>query len=67
MLSRRHFCCAGALASTAATLGKAFAADQCAAPTQLRQAAMSPADARKELKIVAAMHDVASGRITFVG
>ncbi len=49
MLSRRHFCCAGALASTA-IFGRAFAADQCAAPTQQRQAAMSPDDALKELK-----------------
>src|SRR5688572_15720327 len=50
MLSRRHFCCAGALAGTAATFGWAFAADQCAAPTQERQAVMSPDDALQELK-----------------
>jgi carbonic anhydrase len=50
MLSRRHFCCAGALVGTTATFGRAFAADQCAAPTQERQAAMSPDDALNELK-----------------
>jgi carbonic anhydrase len=50
MLSRRHFCCAGALASTTATFRSAFAADQCAAPTQERQAAATPDDALKELK-----------------
>jgi carbonic anhydrase len=50
MFSRRHFCCAGALAGTAATFGRAFAADQCAAPTQARQAAVSPDDALRDLK-----------------
>jgi carbonic anhydrase len=50
MLSRRHFCCAGALAGTTVTFGRSFAADQCAAPTQERQAAMSPDDALTELK-----------------
>src|SRR5688572_1218733 len=50
MLSRRHFCCAGVLAGTAASFGKAFAADQCAASTQQRQAALSPDDALAELK-----------------
>ncbi|WP_414475735.1 carbonic anhydrase family protein [Microvirga sp. M2] len=50
MLSRRHFCCAGALTAATVSLGRAFAADQCAAPTQERQAATSPDDALKELK-----------------
>jgi carbonic anhydrase len=50
MLSRRHFCCAGALAGTAATFGRVFAADQCAALTQERQAALRPDDALQELK-----------------
>jgi carbonic anhydrase len=50
MLSRRHFCCAGALAGTAATYGRAFAADRCATLTRERQAALSPGDALKELK-----------------
>jgi carbonic anhydrase len=50
MLSRRHFCCAGVLAGTAATFGRVLAADQCAAPTRERQAALSPDDALEELK-----------------
>jgi carbonic anhydrase len=50
MLSRRHFCCAGVLAGTAAPFGRAFAADQCTALTRERQAALSPDDALKELK-----------------
>jgi carbonic anhydrase len=50
MLSRRHFCCAGLLASTTAPLGRAFAADSCTALTQERQGALSPDDALKELK-----------------
>src|SRR3712207_3959388 len=50
MLSRRHFCCTGVLAATAATLGRAFAADQRAAPTQERQAATPPADPLAALK-----------------
>jgi carbonic anhydrase len=50
MLSRRHFCCAGALAGTTATFGRALAADQCAALTRERQAALSPDDALRELK-----------------
>lgn len=50
MLSRRHFCCAGALAATTVTVSKAFAADQCAVQTRERQAALSPEDALKELK-----------------
>jgi carbonic anhydrase len=50
MLSRRHFCCAGVLAGTAASFGKAFAADQCAAASQQRQAALSPDDVLAELK-----------------
>jgi carbonic anhydrase len=50
MLSRRHFCCAGALASTAATLGRAYAADSCTALTRERQATLSPNDALQELK-----------------
>jgi len=50
MLSRRHFCYAGTLVGTTAAFGRAFAADQCAVPTQERQAAMSPDDALKELR-----------------
>ena len=50
MLSRRHFCCAGALVATAATLSKAFATDRCAALTRERQAAVTPDDALNELK-----------------
>jgi carbonic anhydrase len=50
MLSRRHFCCAGALAGTAMTFGGAFAADQCAVQTRERQVALSPDEALKEIK-----------------
>src|SRR5688572_27372759 len=50
MLSRRHICCAGVLAGTVATLDRTYAADQCAAQTRERQAALAPADALKELK-----------------
>jgi carbonic anhydrase len=50
MLTRRNLCCAGVLAGTAVTFGRAFAADQCAALTQERQVALSPDDALKELK-----------------
>jgi len=50
MLSRRHFCCAGALVGTTVTFRKAFATDQCAALTRERQAAVTPDDALKELK-----------------
>ena len=50
MLSRRHFCCAGALVGTAATFSKTIAADQCAAVTRERQAALSPDDALNQLK-----------------
>jgi len=50
MLSRRHFCCAGALAVAAPTFSKAFAADQCTTVTRERQAALSPDDVLKELK-----------------
>ena len=50
MLSRRHFCCTGALVATTVNFRKAFAADQCAALTRERQAAVTPEDALKELK-----------------
>jgi carbonic anhydrase len=50
MLSRRHFCCAGVLAGSASSFGRALAADECAAPTRERQHALSPDDALKELK-----------------
>ena len=50
MLSRRHFCCAGVLAATAAGLRSTFAADHCEATTQQRQAAVSPDDALNELR-----------------
>ncbi|UVF18642.1 carbonic anhydrase family protein [Microvirga terrae] len=50
MLSRRYFCCAGALVGTTATLGRAYAADSCMALTQERQRALGPDDALKELK-----------------
>jgi carbonic anhydrase len=50
MLSRRHFCCAGALAGAAAGSGGAFAADRCTAVTRERQAATTPNDALTELK-----------------
>lgn len=50
MLSRRHFCCAGVLAGTAAPFGRAWAADQCTALTRERQAALSPDEILKELK-----------------
>ena len=50
MLSRRHFCCAGAMAVMVPTYGKAFAADQCTTITQERQAALTPDDVLKELK-----------------
>jgi carbonic anhydrase len=50
MLSRRHFCCSGLIAGSLLTLDRAFAADQCAALTQERQAALSPDDALAKLK-----------------
>ncbi|HVJ76666.1 MAG TPA: carbonic anhydrase family protein [Hyphomicrobium sp.] len=50
MLSRRHFCCGGAMAASLLTFDKAFAADQCAALTQELQAALTPDDALEKLK-----------------
>jgi carbonic anhydrase len=50
MLSRRDFCCSGAIAGSLLTLNRAFAADQCAALTQERQSAISPDDALNKLK-----------------
>jgi carbonic anhydrase len=50
MLSRRHFCCSGALAASLLTFDRAFAADQCAALTRERQSALDPDDALKKLK-----------------
>jgi carbonic anhydrase len=50
MLSRRHFCCAGALAGTTMFFGRAFAADSCTTLTRERQAALSPDDALTELR-----------------
>jgi carbonic anhydrase len=50
MLSRRHFCCSGALLGTLATFNKALATDQCAALTSERQASTTPDDALNELK-----------------
>ena len=50
MLSRRHFCCSGLIAGSLLTLDRAFAADQCAALTQERQAALNPDDALAELE-----------------
>jgi carbonic anhydrase len=49
-LTRRHFCCAGVFAGTAATFDRALAADSCAVQTRERQVALSPDDALKELK-----------------
>jgi carbonic anhydrase len=50
MLSRRHFCCAGVFAGTAATFDRALAADSCAVLTRERQVALNPDDALKEIK-----------------
>lgn len=50
MLSRRHFCCSGLMAGSLLTLDRAFAADQCAALTSERQAALNPDDALAKLK-----------------
>lgn len=50
MLSRRHFCCSGLIAGSLLTLDRAFAADQCAALTQERQAALNPDDALAKLE-----------------
>lgn len=50
MLSRRHLCCAGAVAGSMLTLERAFAADVCTAPTRERQAAIGPEDALNKLK-----------------
>ena len=41
MLTRRHFCCSGAIAGSLLTFDRAFAADQCAALTQERQSALN--------------------------
>ena len=50
MLSRRHFCCSGVIAASLLTFDRALAADQCAALTKERQAAISPEDALNKLK-----------------
>lgn len=50
MLSRRHFCCSGAIAASFFTVDRAFATDQCAALTPERQSAISPDDALAKLK-----------------
>ena len=50
MLSRRHFCCAGVLAGTAASFGKAFPQISARRRPNARQAALSPDDALAELK-----------------
>lgn len=50
MLSRRHFCCSGAIAGSLLTFDRAFAADQCTALTPDRRAAISPDDALAKLK-----------------
>ncbi|HML29763.1 MAG TPA: carbonic anhydrase family protein [Hyphomicrobium sp.] len=50
MLSRRSFCCSGAIAASLLTVERAFAADQCTALTPERQAAISPDDALAKLK-----------------
>ena len=50
MLSRRHFCCSGVIAGSLLTFNRAFAADQCAALTPERQAALNPDDALAKLK-----------------
>src|SRR6185312_4918089 len=50
MLTRRHFCCSGAIAGSLLTFDRAFAADQCAALTQERQSALNPDDALNKLK-----------------
>lgn len=50
MLSRRHFCCSGVIAGSLLSFNRAFAADQCAALTPERQAALNPDDALAKLK-----------------
>ncbi len=50
MLSRRHFCYAGAVAGTLVTFDRASAVDQCAALTSERRSAISPEDALNKLK-----------------
>jgi len=50
MLTRRHFCCSGAIAGSLLTFDRAFAADQCAALTQERRSALNPDDALNKLK-----------------
>jgi carbonic anhydrase len=50
MLSRRHFCCSGAVVASLLTVDRAFAADQCQALSPERQAATSPEDALAALK-----------------
>lgn len=50
MLSRRHVCCAGAAAASLMLIDRASAADQCAAPTSDRQAALNPEEALSKLK-----------------
>jgi carbonic anhydrase len=50
MLSRRQFCCSGVIAGSLLSFTRAFAADQCAALTPERQAALNPDDALAKLK-----------------
>ena len=50
MLSRRHFCCSGAIAGSLLTFDRAFATDQCATLTKEGQSAISPDDALNKLK-----------------
>ncbi|MFT3730325.1 MAG: carbonic anhydrase family protein [Hyphomicrobium sp.] len=49
MLSRRHFCCSGALMASLLTIGRA-SADQCTVLTPEGQAALTPEDALAKLK-----------------
>ncbi|MGO4685702.1 carbonic anhydrase family protein [Hyphomicrobium sp. 2TAF46] len=50
MLSRRHFCCSGAIAASLLTAERAFAADQCEAFTKASQSAITPDEALAKLK-----------------
>ncbi|HET6389866.1 carbonic anhydrase family protein [Hyphomicrobium sp.] len=50
MLSRRQFCCSGAIAASLLTVDQSFAASQCEALTQATQSAISPDDALARLK-----------------
>ncbi|WP_082072948.1 carbonic anhydrase family protein [Hyphomicrobium sp. 99] len=50
MLSRRHFCCSGAIAASLFTVDRALAADQCEAFTRTEQSALTPDEALAKLK-----------------